>query len=195
MVRTIDAIIPVAGYSQRMGSWKPSLHWRGRPLLTTVAELALAHCSRLLVVTGFRAREVPGLLPADSRICLLHNEDFERGMFSSIQTALPAVTAATFFVFLADMPAVPAPIVERLARGEVPTWIRPAYRGRPGHPVRINRRLVPELLALDADSGAMRTVLHRYEGTVIDTDEPGVYVDFDRPADLDRLADAGRGES
>lgn len=195
MVRTIDAIMPVAGYSQRMGRWKPAMPWHGRPLLTVAAELALAHCSRLLVVTGFRAAEVPGLLPADSRIRLLHNEDFGRGMFSSIQTALPEVTAATFFVFLADMPAVPAAIVERLAREEVPTWIRPAYRGRPGHPVRINRGLVPELLALDAEGGAMRAVLERYEGTVIETDEPGVYVDLDRPADLDLLADAGRGES
>lgn len=165
--------------------------WRGRPLLAVVAERALTYCSRLLVVTGFRAADVPRLLPPDPRIHLLHNDGFELGMFSSIQTALPQVTAETFFVFLADMPAVPADVVARLAGAEIATWIRPAYRGRPGHPVRIHRRLVPELLELDPRTGAMRQVLHRYEGTILETDDPGVYVDLDRPEDFARLENGG----
>ena len=187
----IDGIIPVAGFSERMGRWKPEMSWRGTPLLATVAERALAHCSRLLVVTGFRAADVPRLLPEDARIRLLHNDDFELGMFSSILTALPEVGAETFFVFLADMPAVPADVVTRLAAPEITTWIRPAYHGRPGHPVRIHRRLVPELLELSPRTGAMRQVLHRYEGTIVETDEPGVYVDLDRPEDFARLGTVG----
>ncbi|MFP4375238.1 MAG: NTP transferase domain-containing protein [Spirochaetaceae bacterium] len=185
--------MPVAGFSERMGRWKPELSWKGRPLLTVVAERALAHCGRLLVVTGFRATDVPRLLPEDPRIRLLHNDGFELGMFSSIQTALPEVSADTFFVFLADMPAVPAEVVARLAAPEISTWIRPAYKGRPGHPVRIHRRLVPELLELDRRTGAMRQVLHRYEGGILETDEPGVYVDLDRPEDFARLGEAGAG--
>jgi molybdenum cofactor cytidylyltransferase len=193
VARTIDAVIPVAGYSERMGRWKPEIPWRGRPLLTVVAELALAHCSRLLVVTGFRAGEVPALLPRSGRIRLVHNEGFERGMFSSIQTALPEVTAESFFVFLGDMPAVPDEVVARLAEPEIATWIRPSYRGKPGHPVRIHRSLVAELLELDPRSGTMREVLHRHDGTLLETEDPGVYIDLDRPEDLSRLEAGGSG--
>lgn len=175
-----------------MGLWKPAMSWRGRPLLALVAERALAHCSRVLLVTGYRAADVPGLLPENPRIRLVHNAGFDRGMFSSIQTALPEVTAETFFVFLADMPAVPDDIVVRLAAPEISTWIRPAYNGKPGHPVRIHSRLVPELLELDPVAGEMRQVLHRYDGTLLETDEAGVYVDLDRPEDRARLGGAGR---
>jgi molybdenum cofactor cytidylyltransferase len=155
-----------------------------------VAERARAHCGRLLVVTGYRASDVPALLPSDASIRLVHNQDFERGMFSSIQTALPEITTETFFVFLADMPAVPGDVVARLAGPHITTWIRPAYNGKPGHPVRIHRRLVPELLELDPRTGAMREVLHRYEGTLLETDDPGVYLDLDHPADVVRFEQA-----
>jgi len=174
-----------------MGRWKPEILWRGRPLLAEVAERARVHCARLLVVTGYRARDVPPLLPPDADIRLIHNYEFERGMFSSIQTALPEITAETFFVFLADMPAVPDDVVSRLARPDITTWVRPSYAGKPGHPVRIHRVLIPELLELDPTSGAMRDVLHRYEGALLETDDPGVYLDLDRPADLERLENAG----
>lgn len=165
--------------------------WRGRPLLAVVAERARAHCTRLFVVTGYRASDVPALLPSDGGVHLIHNHEFERGMFSSILTALPEIAAETFFVFLADMPAVPDEVVARLAAPDISTWIRPSYAGKPGHPVRIHRRLIPELLELDPSTGAMRDVLHRYEGTLLETDDPGVYLDLDRPADLERLENAG----
>lgn len=165
--------------------------WGGRPLLAVVAERARAHCTCLLVVTGYRAADVPSLLPPDADIRLIHNYEFERGMFSSIQTALPEITAETFFVFLADMPAVPDDVVSRLARPDITTWVRPSYAGKPGHPVRIHRRLIPELLALNPRTGAMRDVLHRYEGALLETDNPGVYLDLDRPTDLERLENAG----
>ena len=187
MKEDLEAIVPVAGYSQRMGAWKPEIIYRGIPVLTRVVELALKHSERVLVVTGHRQEDALALLPRDRRVHALHNEAYSRGMFSSIQCALGAIEAESFLVFMGDMPEVPDAVVERLKSVVLSSWARPVYKGRPGHPVRIHRRIIPELLALNSKRGEMRQVLRRHEGVLIDTDHPGVYVDLDTPEDLERL--------
>lgn len=187
MMQSSEAVIPVAGYSERMGRFKPEIEWRGMPIVRHVAELALRHARRVFVVTGYRPGRVRELLPDDQRVVSMHNAGFEDGMFSSIQTALERVTAETFFVFLADMPAVPDQIVSALARRTIGTWARPSFHGTPGHPVRIHADLIPELRALDRRDGEMRQVLHRYRGELLPSDHPGVYLDLDTPEDLRRL--------
>ena len=45
-----------------------------------------------------------------------------------------------------------------------------------------------ELLALDGDMGA-RDIVARHAGEImrIDSDDPGIFIDIDTPADLDHL--------
>lgn len=167
-----------------MGSWKPSLPWGESTVLGRVAEIALAQVERLFVVVGYRAEDVPSLLPGDPRITVVKNRAYRRGMFSSIQCALPLMETESFVVFLGDMPALPPELLRRLMAIEIVHWARPVYRGKPGHPVRIHRHLIPELLALDPSDGEMRDVLRRYEGILLETGEAGVYRDLDTPEDL-----------
>lgn len=171
-----------------MGRWKPAIEIDGEPILTLVAKLALRHVDRLIVVTGYRGGEAEALLPEAGEITVVRNADYRRGMFSSIQTALPRISAESFLVFLGDMPGVPDSVVTSLVEHPLSTWVRPVYRERPGHPVRIHRELIPELLALDAREGEMRDVLKRYEGTLIPVEEPGVQADLDTPEDLRRFS-------
>jgi molybdenum cofactor cytidylyltransferase len=61
------------------------------------------------------------------------------------------------------------------------TIIAPTYRGERGHPVLMDRRFWPELLALD--HGAPRDVIRRYpeQLALIDVDTDSILSDIDTP--------------
>jgi len=87
-------------------------------------------------------------------------------------------------VALADMPWVHASTIERLlAHAACDRIVVPVYRGRRGHPVVFGAQFLPELAALDGDTGA-RALLARHGACEIECDDAGVVRDVDVPADL-----------
>jgi molybdenum cofactor cytidylyltransferase len=63
----------------------------------------------------------------------------------------------------------------------------PVYQGRRGHPVIFSSALYPELLAAPADVGARADVwAHAAEVAEVPTDEEGVLLNLNEPADMRR---------
>jgi molybdenum cofactor cytidylyltransferase len=60
------------------------------------------------------------------------------------------------------------------------------HRGRRGHPVGFASELYSELVVLTGDEGARRLVA-RYPAHGVDVDDPGVLIDVDTEADLERV--------
>lgn len=193
-----DCLIPSAGLSRRMGSWKPLVEYRGRPLIMSAVEHALSACARVLVVTGHRGEELEQLLEqsyrGSERVCWVRNRHFERGMFSSIQAGATHIRSDWFFVALGDMPEIPPDLYAYLAGHTTATErlydiIRPVYQGRPAHPVLL-RSMVAQSIQDLPDDGNMQKVFefHRQKtgrGVLeIETDEPGCLYDIDTHADL-----------
>ncbi len=108
--------------------------------------------------------------------------------------ALPPCRGA--FVFLADMPSIPAailrPLAEALDRGFEAA--APSFEGELGHPVLLGAALFPAVRALRGDRGA-RPILEALGPRLfrLPTDDPGVCRDVDRPADLDALSKSQTG--
>jgi molybdenum cofactor cytidylyltransferase len=63
------------------------------------------------------------------------------------------------------------------------------HRGRRGHPVGFAAELYSELVVLSGDEGARRLVA-RYPAHGVDVDDPGVLIDVDTEADLEKLRSA-----
>ena len=63
------------------------------------------------------------------------------------------------------------------------------HRGRRGHPVGFAAELYSELIMLSGDEGAKRLVA-RYPAHGVDVDDPGVLIDVDTEADLEKLRSA-----
>jgi molybdenum cofactor cytidylyltransferase len=99
--------------------------------------------------------------------------------------------AGGWVVALADMPRVRPSTIAAIAAAisEGAVVAAPSYREERGHPVGFAAVLRGELLGLSGDSGA-RALLerHRDEIRLLDCDDPGVVLDVDARADLDRLA-------
>jgi molybdenum cofactor cytidylyltransferase len=161
----------------------------GQPLLErTVRSLidADAACVAVVVAPGSDFSLVT--LLTHGRVRLLENPDPSRGMFSSIQAGVAAVTDDVILVLPGDMPFVPsgvaAAVADACARsGDV---VVPVYRGQRGHPIGIPGRYRPALLAAPA-RGSLKEAVQAFPGSIprdLQVDSIGILRDVDVPGDL-----------
>jgi len=191
----VAAIVLAAGYSSRMGAFKPLLPFGERTLIGHVAtNLRAAGLRRIHVVSGFQAE---ALAPELARlgVARVHNPDYDKGMFSSVQqgvASLPAEVEA-FLLAPVDMPLIrPATIarVLRAAASRESTIVYPVFRGERGHPPLVRRALFAEILAADGEGG-LRALLARHDGAASEVAvfDWGCLTDMDRRGDY-RLVSA-----
>jgi molybdenum cofactor cytidylyltransferase len=121
---------------------------------------------------------------------VVENPDFRLGQLSSMQCGLRAVPADADGVLftLVDHPAVASTTIARLLDAGAPPLRIPRCNGQRGHPIRISKSLIPELLALPAGSSAREIITrHARDIAYIDVEDPGILADVDDPAAYARL--------
>lgn len=186
----ISGILLAAGSGSRFGGDK-LLH----PLPDGVA--IAAHAARNLLASGLNVTAVvrPGDFPlADMleqegchvTVC----QEAAQGMGASLAHAVRTERgAAGWVVALADMPRIKPETIRRVAAAIAAgaAIVAPSFQGTRGHPVAFAARFGHELAALTGDSGARALLEREREALVlIDCDDPGVLLDIDRRADLER---------
>jgi molybdenum cofactor cytidylyltransferase len=190
------AIILAAGEGARFGGSKLTEPWDGGILLDAALRSARsAPVKSVLVVTGAHADAVeeavelfasnPGL-----PVIFIRCADHALGMAASLRCGLSALPggAAGAFIFLGDMPHVPATLpallLDRLRSGARASV--PAVDGRWGHPVLISRSLF-DAFSGGAGDGGGRDILRGLgkDLAVVETGDPGILKDVDFPADLE----------
>lgn len=175
-----------------MGFPKALLEIEGRTFVAHTAESMLSAMDRLIVVVGAYADRVRRAMPADARITVTENRDYQRGQLSSIKSGLRAVSANAdgVVIHLTDHPIVKPETFFRLAqaydRHSAPILIA-RNRGRRGHPVLFAHALLGELMAAPENEGARSVVNSNPDRVVyVDVDDAGVTLDLDTPDDLAR---------
>ncbi|NLT96486.1 MAG: NTP transferase domain-containing protein [Clostridia bacterium] len=192
----LAALILAAGYSSRMGEFKPLLPLNGEPVIArTVSCFRAAGITDVRVVAGYRAND---LLPLLNRLGVktIINEKFDCGMFSSVLTGLQTFDSELegFFLMPGDIPRVKSQTIETLIAKYKQSDYRvfyPTYQGRRGHPPLITRPCFSRISAQDY-SGNLRLVLQEFENESCDvecTDE-GVLMDMDTPEDYQKIIGA-----
>ena len=138
----------------------------GEWLRTCVTALAGGGCDDVVVVLGAAVVDVPA--PARAVIA----EDWERGLSASVRAGVTAVDAAYVVLHTVDTPGVGADAVRRVldaARSSSSGLARARYGDRPGHPVVIARRHLPQLLdGLRGDEGARPFLRDRTDVVAVD---------------------------
>jgi molybdenum cofactor cytidylyltransferase len=191
----LEAIVLAAGAARRFGGGKLTAPWRGGALLDRALAAAFAApVRRVVLVTGTDAPAVEAAARAFAartgeaeRLAVVHAQDHAEGMAASLRTGVAALAADTAgaFVFLGDMPRVPAavlgPLAQAIADGRAAA--APVFEGRRGHPAIFARRLFPDLLTLTGDAGARR-VLDAAAALLVEAPDDGVLFDVDAPSDL-----------
>jgi molybdenum cofactor cytidylyltransferase len=192
----LEAVVLAAGAGRRFGGRKLTAIFEGRPLITGALDAAFAAPARGVVLATDGDPELAGIaqdharaLGRESDLRVVAVTRAAEGMGASLRAAIQAlpVDAAGAFVFLGDMPRVPASVPRALAAAldETHDVAAPRFDGRRGHPVLFGRAYFPALRALGGDLGA-QSVLTGAGSRValIDSPDAGVLFDVDRPEDL-----------
>jgi molybdenum cofactor cytidylyltransferase len=180
----VDCIVAAAGRSERMGAWKPLLPFRGSTIVATVVAEALEACSRVILVTGYRGDELAARYAAEPRVLVVENPDWKFGMFSSIRRGAAQVETDRFFIMLADMPFVGAPVYRALLKESGADVAFPVHGGMRGHPVLASARVRAAILAADPATASMREISGRLPVIEVPWHDDSVLRDIDTPADL-----------
>lgn len=158
----------------------------GSTVLGRTLAAALATQLRVIVVC------TPALAPlvrrsVAARDTVVLPEQGPQGMGRSIAAGVSAAAAASGWLILpGDMPLVqPASIRAVAASLSQDPVVFAQHRGQRGHPVGFSSELYSELIALQGDEGARR-LLMRFAAQPVVVDDPGVLMDIDTEADLDR---------
>ena len=212
----LAAVILSGGASQRMGSPKALLPYRGKTFLEHLLEVSThPKIGDRRIVLGPHAESIRAAVPLPNADVVL-NPDWEKGQLTSIHAAIRSLPANGnidgMLLFLIDHPAVSASLVEILiqrfydkpiqASSERPVVgaaftppgvstsriVLPTYNGKRGHPVIFSSSLFPELLAAPLEQGA-RTVVWAHASEVIEvsTVEEGCVLNVNDPDALKRM--------
>lgn len=204
-------VVLAAGFSSRMGEYKPLLPIGGRPTVERAAYCLLdAGVCDVRVVVGHRADELMPLLDR-LPVTVVENPRYREGMFSSLVAAVrtfghPGGDCAdkggsaplhAFFMLPVDVPLVAPSTIRQMSRAFVectssPSVAYPVYGGRRGHPPLISVALRERILTFDGDGG-MRALLKMVACEAFDrvadipVDDPAIHLYMDTPNDYRAL--------
>jgi molybdenum cofactor cytidylyltransferase len=185
----IAAIILAAGKSERMGSPKALLRYKGESFLERILRaVADSPLHPIVVVAGHHVHEIQAAPAAPP---VVYNPDYEKGMCTSVQTGLRSLPAGCSgaAIFLVDHPLIDAPTIHALLAHAAPGRIVvPVHGSKRGHPVILASDLFAEVLGLGPDQG-LNVVVRRDSSRVVEVPvtSSGILCDVDTPADLEKL--------
>ena len=193
----ISGILLAAGESSRMqGAFKPLLKWGKRTVIgECVHQMRNSQLAEIFVVLGYREMEIRQTL-SGSGVQYAINENYQRGMLSSIKTALAVLSPNedAALIALVDQPMITKEIIDSLIdafnEGEKGIAL-PTYRGKRGHPVIVAAKYFEDVMQLDEDQPeGMRQFIagHRADTLEVPVDTPAVIEDIDLPEDYERLS-------
>jgi pyruvate formate-lyase/glycerol dehydratase family glycyl radical enzyme len=152
----VSAVILAAGFSRRMGFFKPLAPLNG----TTVIERSIRSAKaagiwEIVVVTGYgRETLEPVILRNGAKP--VFNSRFPEGMYSSVQAGAASLSPASraFLILPADCASVrPSTIRLLAARASYRGIIHPVFLGERGHPPVIGASFIPHILTFEGEGG------------------------------------------
>ena len=184
----MEGVILAAGKSSRMaGNSKMTMDLNGRTVIERSIDSLSPFCSRIIVVTGFHSEAVRESAGHCRDVIFVHNPDCEKGMFSSLRMGLRDTEGERVFILPGDCPFITHEVCEKLlqCKGDI---VLPAYQGKNGHPVLLNRRAIEDLLA-DDRCQSLQEYISSNKAEIIAVDRPEIIWDIDTPEDYAKAVD------
>jgi len=194
-ISSYSAIILAAGFSSRMGSFKPQLSIGNISVLERgISLFRCAGIENIQVVLGHRAENLMQCVDAaGANWCI--NSCFHKGMLSSVITGVENIShdSSAFMVLPVDIPLVALETISALIKAHETTdalIIHPVRNGKRGHPPLISSALIKELVRYDG-SGGLKSFLAQYSNDTFDVSVPDrfIHLDMDTPEDYLKLVD------
>ena len=197
IIQNAGAVILGAGFSRRFGTDK-RLHALGNASVAeTTVKTYQKSFKNLRVVIRTEDLELNNLLQS-LNVEIITSENAKLGMGHSLSDGIRNLEWEWAFIALLDMPFVKPDSLKKLVQSTQQTKyqkykiVRPRIESKPTratHPVGFHKSLYPELGRSRGDNGA-KSVLQQYrkETQFVELDDQGLWLDIDKPSDLEVLA-------
>ena len=148
-----------------MGEPKQLLPFGESTIVETVVDSMLgAKFDEVIVVVGHYAAEIREHL-GTRPVKIVFNPDYRQGMLTSAQTGIRSLQRSNAFsLMLVDQPFITSELIDRVIDAYLQTdkgIALPSYNYKRGHPVIFHQRYTDEILALDTESGGVRTLFKK----------------------------------
>jgi len=178
---SVDGVILAAGYSSRANAFKMELKIDEKAILLRCIESLYDECNKIIVVSGYKHEKIEKLVQNYSKVKVVYNEDFHKGMFSSVKKGIQNVTAERFLLTPGDYPLISKYIVKKLLKEENEIVI-PSFNKKGGHPILLKSNLIKEILIEPEDSN-LKIYLNKKQRSYLDIDDEGILLDVDTMED------------
>jgi molybdenum cofactor cytidylyltransferase len=199
----VSAVVLAAGMSRRMGTPKQLLRIDGETILErTLKNVRASVAGEIVLVLGHAADSVEKEISTD-RVKIVHNQNYQQGMGTSLRAGLAAVDAraSAALIVLADQPFVRPETLNQLIechqesqlqksgpQESGPQIIIPMYKGFRGNPVLLDRSVFPELKTLSGDVGC-RAIFGSHTENIckLAVNDIGILLDIDSQEEYRKL--------
>jgi molybdenum cofactor cytidylyltransferase len=190
----MTAVILAAGESSRMGTFKPLLPFGKSTILETVIDkIGQAGIADIFVVVGHEGEQIRKTIPSNVA-ATIQNEDYKKGMFSSILCAVNQLESYHtkpdgVLIALADQPSISSAVITRLVKSfhEYPEEIlAPTFKGRRGHPIVFPFSILKGATSYTGKDG-LRGFRELHSESVVEVaiDEEAILIDLDTPEEYE----------
>lgn len=162
----VSTIILAAGFSSRMGELKALLDIGGKPaILHLIDESIKAGIRDIVVVLGFKNEEILKYIN-DKKIKCVVNENYVRGMYSSIQKGVQEIAPDSqgFMIMPVDIPLIKANTIRELATFFIENnydIVSPFFNNIMGHPPVLSRKCIENILKVEPAEGLKEIIDNR----------------------------------
>jgi molybdenum cofactor cytidylyltransferase len=187
----VEGIILAAGYSSRTEAFKLALPVDGKPVIKHVIDAMIPICQTIYIVTGHWKDELEILLENYSKkkfrgqICLVENENYQKGMFSSVKRGVSSLKGNTFFITPGDYPLLTEDVFFMMLK-VIGNIIIPQFQGRNGHPV-LFKKFNKQLILDEPDSSNLKICIQKLNPVYLDTNTETVLIDLDTREDYEKI--------
>ena len=171
-MKNYAAIILAAGYSSRMGDFKPLMDLDGKtPFRRCIDLFYNSGITDIIVITGYLNDRIKETMEDSIRlkdsIKMVVNNKYSEGMFSSIKAGVKELSKDTdaFFILPVDIPSVKEHTIEKMIESyeKIQDGILfPTFNEKKGHPTLISYSLVEEILTKNPEGG-LREILNNHK--------------------------------
>jgi CTP:molybdopterin cytidylyltransferase MocA len=155
--QVISAVILAAGESRRMGEPKLLLPFAEKTIIETVIQTVMrSDIKHIIVVLGSEKDKIRNKI-SDYPVIITENQEYQKGMLSSIQCGLGALPDNTdaIMILLGDQPMVTGPVIDQLAdtyRHTDKGILIAVHKGKRGHPIIINTKFKTDIKQLGSEN-------------------------------------------
>lgn len=189
----VSGVILAAGESKRMGKPKALLEIGERKVVRILSDEYLKGgvSELVIVVNPVIAGEVERELAAykSHNVKLVVNNDYRKGMFTSVKAGVAQARYSTIILGLVDNPLVRSSTIAVLINsfGDSDVLI-PRHAGKKGHPVMFSEKVRSRIVCAE-DSTTLRDLLEEFDKSTrfVEIEDEGVLIDMDRREDYESI--------